>query len=144
MFALLNPTVWLVALALMVSSYGAGRWQQWRSDDRAQTAQILKLTEKARQTEQNWQTNLEAQNELDLQERARLSADYDGGLVRLRNRAPERLPAASAPSCAGASPEQLAAPDAAAFERLGRDARAVQLDLEKARAWIETVSKPGP
>lgn len=142
MLALLDPRVWLAVLLLMGGSYVTGRFQQSQSDSKAQVAATLKATQGARETEANWQINLEAQNELDTEERARMAADYDRGLVRVRNRAAARLPAAAASACAGASPEQLAGPDAAAFERLGRDARAVQLDLEKARGWIEEVTHP--
>lgn len=98
-----------------------------------------KAQAKADGIEEKWETNLEAQNELDQDERASMSAAYDAGIRRVLNRAPVRMPEAAASACIGASSAQLAGPDAAAFERLGRDARAVQLDLEKARGWIETV-----
>lgn len=135
-------TTYLGSVALSAVLAGVGGFVKGcdYEKDKA-TSALLKATQAARETEADWRTNLEAQNELDLEERARMAADYDRGLSRLRSRAPVRMPASAASACAGASPAQLAAPDAERFERIGRDARAVQLDLEKAREWIETVKR---
>ncbi len=138
--SLLHPGLWLALLISLGGAYLTGRWQQYQSDEKTQSAALLKATQDAREIEANWQINLQAQNELDTEERVRMAADYDRGLSRLRNRAPVRMPQASASACVGASPAQLSAPDAERFERIGRDARAVQLDLEKARKWIEEVT----
>jgi hypothetical protein len=130
-----------IALALAIGGatglyYGAS-FEQGKAAKALQKAQA-----KADSIESKWQTNLEAQNELDQEARQRMAAAYDRGIAGvMRDRAPVRMPEAAASACAGASPAQLAGPDAANLERLGRDARAVQLDLEKARAWIETVTK---
>ena len=141
--SLLGPSWLTLAGSVLLSAvlFGLGGFVKGTEYEKAKaTIALLKATQAARDTEENWQINLEAQNELDIEERARMAADYDRGLSRLRNRAPVRMPAIAASACVGTSPAQLAAPDAERFERIGRDARAVQLDLEKARAWIETVT----
>lgn len=140
MLSLLNPTTLLAALLALLGAFGAG-FYKGSAEEKGKAAQaLLVAVQKANDTEAKWKVNLEAQDELDQEERTRMAAAYDAGIQRLRQRVPERLPAASSEACAGASPAQLAAPDAERFERIGRDCRAVQLDLEKARAWIETVT----
>jgi hypothetical protein len=146
--SILGPS-WLtfagsVALAFALGGTG-GFFKGMSYQKDKQAVALAKATEAARDVEAKWQTNLEAQNELDQEARARMSADYDRRIAdSMRNRTASRLPAAAASSCAGASPAQLSGPDAAAFDRLARDARAVQLDLEKARGWIEEVTGAKP
>ncbi len=104
------------------------------------TVALLKATQEAREIEANWQTNLEAQNELDVEEKVRMAADYDRGLERLRNRAPVRMSSPSASSCAGASPEQLSRPDAELALRIAADADRTAAELRTCKAWVETVT----
>lgn len=99
-----------------------------------------KARAQADETEANWQINLEAQNELDQEERARMAAEYRGQLAGVLDRA-KRLPPASRPACAGATGAELADRDAQFLAGYGSRARAVQLDLAKCRAWIEEVKK---
>ncbi len=132
------------ALALVLG-LGTGLYYGASIEEAKASKALKKAQDKADSVEEKWQTNLEAQNELDQEARGRMAAAYDRGIANvMRDRAPMRLPEAASSTCAGASPAQLAGPDAAAFERLGRDARAVQLDLEKARSWIETVTAKEP
>lgn len=140
MLSLLNPSALLAALLALLGAFGAG-WYKGREEEKGKAVQaLLVAAQKANDTEAKWKVNLEAQDELDQEERTRMAAAYDAGIQRLRQRVPERLPVAASEACAGASPAQLAASDAGRFERIGRDCRAVQLDLEKARQWIETVT----
>jgi hypothetical protein len=140
----LTTLVGSVAAALAIGG-GVGLYYGGKLERAGALLKLQALQQKNDAIEAKWQTNLEAQNELDQEERSRMAAAYDRGIAGvLRDRAQVRLPEAAASACAGASPAQLAGPDAAAFERLGRDARAVQLDLEKARAWIETVTNEKP
>lgn len=136
MFALLNPTVWLVALALMAGSYGAGRWQQYQSDRKDQVAELLKESEKARQTEQNLHDDYGVLNDLKDQELRRVATERDRAVAGLRSR-PERLPDTAKAACAGSSGAELSRPDAEAFTGLAADADEVrtQLDACQAREW---------
>lgn len=127
-------------LAIAAVAFPFGAYVGASHEETKAKAKLFDQQKRADEIEAKWQTNLEAQNELDSEQRARMVADYDRGLERLRQRAPVRMPEAAASACVGASPAQLSGPDAANLERFARDARAVQLDLEKARVWIETVT----
>ena len=105
------------------------------------TAALLKATQEAREIEANWQINLQAQNELDVEEKVRMAANYDRGLERLRNRAPVRMPQAAASACVGAGPEQLSRPDAELALRIAADADQTAADLRTCKAWIKAVTQ---
>lgn len=143
MFALLNPTVWLVALALMAGSYGMGRWQQYQSDEKAQVAEVLKLTEKARQVEQNWQSDAHEAEVIHAQELRSIAAKRDAAVASLRNR-PERLSDAARPACAGATGAELSGRDGDFLSRLATRADRLRADLETCKSWIQTVTKAKP
>jgi len=140
---LLNPGVWLVALALMAGAYGTGRWQQWRADDQAAQAARLKATEAAREKEANWQIDVEALNDVHQTELQRIAADRDRAVRELRNRPAARMPATATCSAdgAGATGAQLSGPDAEAFAGLAADADRTAADLRACQAWIATVTE---
>jgi hypothetical protein len=138
--ALLDPRVWLVALALLAGAYGTGRWQQWRSDEKAQVAVILKATQAARDREAAWQSDAQTITEVHDEELRRIAAQHDRDLAGLRNRA-ARLPEAARASCAGATGAELSSRDAADLVGLATRADAVRADLEACRAWVKAVTQ---
>jgi hypothetical protein len=122
--------------AVFVSGLGYGTH---RANQRHEM-QRLKAMEAARQFEANWQTNVEALNEVHHAEVARLSAALERARVELRNR-PDRMPEASRQACPGATGAELSRPDAEFL--VGEAARADQLraDLEACTGWIEEVTR---
>lgn len=94
--SLLSPTIWLVALACMLGSYGTGRWQQWRSDEKEAVAQRLAGEVAARAKEQFLNAeNGKVTDEL-LKDRATAVAAAASSAQRLRNLSRASSEAASA------------------------------------------------
>jgi hypothetical protein len=143
MFALLNPTVWLVALALMLSSYAGGRWQQYQSDHKAQVAELLKSSEQARAKEQAWQLDAQTIEEVHSEELRRVAAQHVRDLDGVRGRS-ARLPDAAQQACAGASPAALSAPDAAVLIGYAAEFDGLRADYQACKTWIETVTEKKP
>ena len=142
MIALLDPRVWIVALALMAGAYGSGRWQQWRSDDKAQVAALLKVTQAAREREAAWQQDAQSVEEVHSDELRRVNARHALDLAGVRDRS-ARLPEASRASCAGATGAELSGRDAGDLVSLAARADLVRADLEACRGWVEAVTKSG-
>lgn len=134
----MNPYAILVALALLAGSYGGGRWQQWRSDDKAQAAAILKSTQDARTKESNWQSDAATADEVHDEELSRIHAQHLRDLERLRNRTAERLPATPA-SCAGASPAALSAKDSAVAVGWGAEFDSLRSEYSKCKSAVERI-----
>lgn len=143
MFALLNPTTWIVALALMAGSYGMGRWQQWRSDERAQVAEVLKVSEAAREREKAWQSDAQTIEEVHSEELRRVSTQHARDLAGVRSRA-ARLPESAQQACAGASPAALSAEDATVLVGYAAEFDQLRADYQACKQWIETVTKEKP
>ena len=132
--------LWLLRLAagagLLVAAWGYGvHWSNQRHE-----VERLQAVEQARQVEANWQTNVEALQEIHREEVTRLSADLERARHELRNR-PDRMPEASRQACAGATGAELSRPDAEFL--VGEASRADQLraDLEVCRGWVEEVTR---
>lgn len=126
---LFNPYVWLVTLALLLSSYLTGRWHQYQSDQKDLASAELKATQAARSKEQEWsviyaETATVKQKELDAvaSERDRLAGE-------LRNRA-NRLPETARSACQGTTGRELSNRDAEAFGRLAARAEVIRLELK--------------
>lgn len=137
-FAAFGPAVWLVGLALLAGAYAGGRWHQWQEDEQDLVAAKLEATEKAREREAQWQSDVEVLTDVQQTEIRRVAAARDAAVRELRNR-PDRLPEASTAACDGATGAQLSRPDAAFL--VGEAARADQLraDLAACEGWVETV-----
>lgn len=112
-------------------------------EQRKAQAELLKATQQARQTEADWQTNVEALQDVHQIELARVAVERDDAARRLRNRPAGRLPAAAACTTdgAGATGAQLSGPDAEVLGRLAADADRVAADLRACQGWIETVKR---
>lgn len=107
--------------------------------DKAQRA-LLKSTQHAREVEADWQVNTQAQQELHDEELRRIAAQHVRDLAGLRNRSPERMPAAAAVACNGASPASIAAPDAAVALGFAAEFDELRSDYAACRGWVETVT----
>lgn len=123
MLAFLDPRVWLAVSIACAVSYGAGRWQQWRADEREAVAELAIRTAQVLDTERELATAHELTRGTHATELHRLSAAHAATLHGLRER-PQRLPKAAAAACAGTSGAELSRDDAAflagfAFERDG-------------------------
>jgi len=103
----------------------------------------LQAIEQARQVEANWQTNVEALQEIHHAEVRRLSAELERVRSELRNR-PDRMPEASREACAGATGAELSRTDAEFL--VGEAARGDQLraDLAECQGWVEAVTAKQP
>lgn len=143
MIALLDPRVWLVAMALMLGSYGMGRFQQWRSDEHDLVAATLKAREHADAVEERWQNNVGAINELHQAEIRRVAAARDAAMRKLRDR-PERLPEAARAACAGATGAELSGRDSEVLAGIAARADELRASVQTCNAWIEEVRRPQP
>lgn len=146
MIGWLNPTTWLVALALLAGAYGTGRWQQWRADQRESVAAQLEAEKKARQDEQALRNDMEVLKDARDQELRAVAAQRDAALRELRNR-PDRLPPAAAPSCAGTTGAELSRPDAEFLAGFAARADELRVELGKCqqreRAVFEALTGGG-
>lgn len=124
---LLDPRLWLAAALALAAAYGAGRFQQWRADEREAIAARAELVEKARQTEQNLRDDMGVLEDVKNAEIRRVAAQRDAAVRELRNR-PERMPEAARPACAGATGAELSGRDAEFLTGLA--ARADELRAE--------------
>ena len=133
MLALLDPRVWLVALALMLGSYGMGRWQQWRADEREVLTQRAESASLARNVEREIEGKInDVRNAKDAELR-RVSSERDAALERVRQR-PARLPDAARAACAGATGRELSEPDARTAIGIAADADAILAHLRACEA----------
>ena len=112
MLTILDPRIWLAVSLACAMSYGAGRWQQWRADEREAVAELAIRTAQVLDTERDLATAHELTRGAHATELRRLSAAHAAALHELRER-PQRLPAPAAAACAGTSGAELARDDAA-------------------------------
>lgn len=138
MIALLDPRLWLVALALLLMA-AVGGYAKGRSDERGRVqAELLKRTEQARQVEQEWARKVKVLGDAKDAEIDRINGRLADALERLRKR-PERLPEPARAACAGATGAQLSGPDAGFLEREAARADALRAALEQCYGWIDAV-----
>lgn len=143
MIGLLDPRIWLVALCLMASSYGVGRWHQHKSDANAAAAAELQATQAARAKEAAWSAETSRIRDAKDLELASVGAQLDDALKRLRNRPINRLPATATCSQdgAGSTGAQLSEFDAAFLTRESARADRTAADLRACQAWAAEVTK---
>jgi len=98
----------------------------------ARSAADLKARETARQTFRA----MENRDAEDLAVHARLA----DALERLRKR-PDRVPAAAAPACEGATGAQLSGPDAGVLEREAARADLLRSALRECYGWVDAVGR---
>lgn len=96
---------------------------------------------KARVIETNWQKHAQSLNEARNEELRMVADRHARALAGLRNRAPARMPAASEPACAGASPAALAAPDAAVVTGFADEFDRLRADYAACVGWVEAVTR---
>jgi len=137
MLSLLSPATWLIALALLAGSYGTGRWQQYQSDQKAQTALLLKATQEAREKEQKWSVIYKETTDAKETELRSIALERDAALRSLRNRPRERLPQTPS-SCAGASPTALASSDSEVAIGWGVEFDTLRANYADCKAKLET------
>lgn len=137
---LLDPRFWLALFVALGGAYATGRWQQYQSDEKTHTAEIIKATEKARQTEANWQSDAAVAEGIHDEEIARINDRLADALERLRKR-PDRLPAAATTACEGATGAQLSGPDAGFLEREAARADSLRAALGECYGWIDAVRR---
>jgi hypothetical protein len=127
--AFLDPRVWLAIAIASAVGYGSGRWQQWRADDKAHTAALVKANEAALSQEREWARLIKGTIDArDMEVRA-IRGRLDAALERLRQR-PERLPEAARPACEGATGAELSGRDAQFLERLAARADELRAELK--------------
>ncbi len=139
MLSLLSPTALLIALAMLAGSYAGGRFQQWRSDEKAQTQTLLKATQEAKRIENELSVNI---SEIYVQKNAEIehiTSERDAALAGLRNRVRERLPQTPS-NCAGASPAALSAEDAGVAIRLASEADELRSSYIACKAYVEKLT----
>lgn len=137
----------VVLFALLLTGYGLWHHKvKQEGVDEFQAAHVaadLKATQAARQTEANWQTNVEALDELHQTEVSRIAAARDSALRELRNRPTIRLdvpaPAGSAPS--GGTGAGLSGPDAGFLDGEATRANSLRAALNRCQQWISEVKR---
>lgn len=141
---LLDPRFWLALFVALGGAYATGRWQQYRSDEKDRTAEVLKATEKARQTEANWQSDAAVNEEVQRNEADRLNSEHLSQLARVRDyykRLPPAASASGASTCPTVVPESTATA-AATFER---DAESLRNDYAACFGYLQVIgAKPMP
>lgn len=144
MFGLFNPSTLLVLLGLLAGSFGLGYFKGGESERGKATAALLVASEKARQQEANWSTNVAALEEVHADEVRNIAAQRDAALSGLSNRASQRMSTTATASSngLGATGAQLSEPDAAAFARFAADADTTAADLRACQTYIEAVTSP--
>ena len=128
---------------------GAAAWKttslhyQHQIDEAALAAQAaaLKQTADILAKERAWAREIKGSTDAKEAELRRVGTERDAAVASLRNRAPNRLPAATAAACAGGTGLQLSRPDAIAFTGLAADAEGVVAELSACKAWIEAVRR---
>jgi hypothetical protein len=138
--ALFNPSVLLVALGLLLGSFGFGYFKGSEHERSKATNVLLKATEKARETEQNWATNVAALEEVHADEVRTIAAQRDAALAGLRNRPERPMSAASAPSAQYATGANLYRDDAAFLVGLASRADGLRAALDRCETWIAQVT----
>lgn len=129
MLSLLDPRLYLAFAIACGVSYGAGRWQQWRADEKSHAADMALAAEKSRELERNAEKVNQRITDAKDKELRSVRARLDVALERLRQR-PERLPEAARPACEGATGAELSGRDAAFLERLAARADGLRAELK--------------
>ena len=129
MLSILDPRLYLAIAIACGLSYGAGRWQQWRADEKENAAAAFDASEQAREVERLASKTRQGIEDAKNAEIRKVRARLDDALERLRNR-PDRLPEASRPACEGATGAELSGRDAAFLERLAARAEAIRAELK--------------
>lgn len=143
MFSLLDPRLYLVIGALCLAAYGAGRWQQWRADEKSHAADMALAAEKTRELERN--AEKVNQRITDALSEANRRASANGRLAadRLRALSAARSEAAAACSRLDAPaislvPANVGADLVALAERADETAR----QLQACQSYVREVIKP--
>lgn len=112
-------------------------------DGEQQKAQALALQQTAAilAKEREWSREIKVSTDAKDTELRRVATERDAAVAGLRNRPPNRLPAAASPACAGGTGLQLSRPDAVAFAGFAADAEGVVAELSACKAWIEAVTR---
>lgn len=135
-------TTLIGSVALSAAVFGVGGFIKGTSYEKGKAEVALaKAVDKARTIEQNWQSDAATIEEVHANELREVNAAHLRALDGLRNRAPVRMPAASQPSCAGASPASLSAQDASVVVGWGAEFDALRADYGACKAWIGEVTK---
>jgi hypothetical protein len=127
--SLLDPRLYLAVAIACGVSYAAGRYQQYRADEKAHAADMALAAEKTRELERNAEKVNQRITDAKDKELRSVRARLDVALERLRER-PERLPEAARPACEGATGAELSGRDAAFLERLAARANVIREELK--------------
>ena len=128
-------------LALLAAIWLHGCSVGKSGEQRKAEAVALKQTADILAKEREWSLAIKVSGDVKDTELLRVATERDAAVASLRNRPPNRLPAAAAAACAGGTGLQLSRPDAIAFTGLAADAEGVVAELRACKAWIETVSR---
>lgn len=140
MFFVPSWTSLIGGIALSAAAFGVGGFVKGTSYEKGKAEVALaKAVDKAREREQAWQSDAATIEEVHATELREVNAAHLRALDGLRNRAPVRMPAASQPACAGASPASLSAPDSAVAIGWGAEFDALRADYQACKAWIGEV-----
>lgn len=118
-----------LAAVLFGWGYSVGGAGERRKADKA----LIEATNKARQTETNLRTDLEAVDELREEQLAAAAARHAADLAWVHNRS-ARLSAAARAACAGSSGAELSREDSEAAVGIGYDAQQVVVELRACEA----------
>lgn len=137
--SLLNPWVWLAALAMLAGSYGTGRFHQYRSDLKDQAEAKFTESESARLRERAAQVTAQRISDEKEARLRRVARERDVALAGLRNR-PGRLPEPARASCNGGTGAQLSRDDAEFLVRFASERDEVAAQLSACQSWIRAVT----
>lgn len=138
---LLDPRIWLATLLAIGLSYGAGRWQQWRADEKSQLVAVAQANEQARERERAVQEEVNQSKEIRDAEFEAINARLLSALGELRKR-PVRLPETARPACQGATGAELSGRDAEFLAGLAARADKLRAELDACHGWIDAVVMP--
>jgi flagellum-specific peptidoglycan hydrolase FlgJ len=127
--SILDPRLYIAIAIACGLSYGTGRWQQWRADEKANAAAAFDASEQAREVERLASKTRQGIEDAKNAEIRVIRGRLDAATERLRQR-PDRLPEAARPACTGATGAELSGRDAAFLERLAARADEIRTELK--------------
>lgn len=143
MLSILDPRLYIAIAIACGLSYAAGRWTQWRADEKAHAADMAQAAEHAREAERNAEKEnrgiADALSEANRRASAnsRLAADRLRALSAARSEAAAACSRLDAPA-ASIVPERVVRDSVALAERADETAR----QLQACQSYIREVVKP--
>lgn len=131
----------IAALLALVAAFCAGMKTMAHLRDSQANEALVKAQQEAAEVKDQWAQSIARNAQEHANEVAKISADRDAALERLRQR-PQRMPQPARAACQGATGAELSGQDSEFLTRLGAEADEVRSRLAECEAWIDAVKHP--